>query len=124
MAIPLEPRDSSTINVPVSVPGVVGTGQFCLQFCIADAAGRISEIIESCVNVTNRDQEDDGPGGAGECSDAQFIGSCTIRSCVDIGAFGSTDCWYEVAGQTFNCTAACDCQGAAASAANYAESNC
>jgi hypothetical protein len=43
---------SGTINIPITVPSNVNSGQFCITYCIADAQNRVSNYMTFCVDVT------------------------------------------------------------------------
>jgi hypothetical protein len=61
------PTNSSTnsgqITIPLNVPANVGSGTFCVQYCIVDAQNRVSNQLEICVNVTEASSGGGGGGG-------------------------------------------------------------
>lgn len=56
--------NNGTITIPIQIPESVGAGQFCVQYCIADAQGRVSNIREFCITVT----ENSGNTGNGKAT--------------------------------------------------------
>jgi len=42
---------SGQLSVPIGIPTNVDLGEFCVDFCIYDANGRISNIVRTCVTV-------------------------------------------------------------------------
>lgn len=50
--------NNGTITIPIQVPSSVASGSFCVQYCIADSRGRVSNVREYCVDVSS-------PSGSG-----------------------------------------------------------
>jgi len=45
--------NSGTIGIPVKLPSNLDLGRFCVAYCIADANGRVSNVMVTCVKVEN-----------------------------------------------------------------------
>lgn len=52
-SIPVSAGNSGTMVLPVGIPSNVGTGSFCINFTIFDAAGNISNSFQTCITVTS-----------------------------------------------------------------------
>jgi len=42
---------AGSITIPLTIPTNVAAGQFCVSYCVYDAEGRVSNIVQTCVNV-------------------------------------------------------------------------
>lgn len=42
---------SGSLTVPIGIPTNVEEGEFCVNFCVYDEDGQVSNIVTSCVNV-------------------------------------------------------------------------
>ncbi|MFN3402575.1 MAG: hypothetical protein ACK40G_00680 [Cytophagaceae bacterium] len=58
--------DQESVFVPITLPSNITTGTFCFQYCIFDSEGRISNIVNKCVEVVSLGGEN-----------AQFLTSST-----------------------------------------------
>lgn len=43
--------NSGNLQLPLGIPTNVDQGEFCVNFCVYDANGNVSNIVSSCVNV-------------------------------------------------------------------------
>jgi len=61
------------VTIPINVPSNVSSGNFCINYCIQDGNGNVSQWREICVNVTGTST---GGGGGGTIGSGTFkIGS-------------------------------------------------
>lgn len=52
------------IVIPIEIPTSLPLGNFCVSYCVVDSAGNISNIVESCITLTETGT-----------SDTEFLGS-------------------------------------------------
>lgn len=73
--------NNGTIRIPINIPANVADGEFCIQYCIADATGRVSNILEFCVTVIDNSDS----GGSGTGSGTFTIGGQTFSGpCISV----------------------------------------